>query len=172
MWLVHIFTIFSLSSLSYLMNSLARPVELPCQTCPTCPISLRTSKKWYIFFLFSRRKHIIYCGYSLEVPRWGTSNEYPQHMFSSRNKKKCQYLGKLILVGQVDFDHLLVCGQVIKFDISTTLSYHTSPKSWRGQFYYLFMYLQSACWIANSVDPDHLIWVYSVCLSLSVQILY
>ena len=28
------------------------------------------------------------CGYSLEVPQWGTSNEYPQHMFSWRNKKK------------------------------------------------------------------------------------
>ena len=29
----------------------------------------------------------ICCGYSLEVPHRGTSNEYPQHMFSSRNKK-------------------------------------------------------------------------------------
>ena len=29
----------------------------------------------------------ICCGYSLEVPPWGTSNEYPQHMFSLRNKK-------------------------------------------------------------------------------------
>ena len=27
------------------------------------------------------------CGYSLEVPQRGTFNEYPQHMFSSRNKK-------------------------------------------------------------------------------------
>ena len=27
------------------------------------------------------------CGYSLEAPRQGTSNEYLQHMFSSRNKK-------------------------------------------------------------------------------------
>ena len=26
----------------------------------------------------------ICCGYSLEVPHRGTSNEYPQHMFSSR----------------------------------------------------------------------------------------
>ena len=26
-------------------------------------------------------------GYSLEAPRRGPSNEYPQHMFSSRNKK-------------------------------------------------------------------------------------
>ena len=27
-------------------------------------------------------------GYSLKVPHWGTSKEYPQHMFSLRNKKK------------------------------------------------------------------------------------
>ena len=29
----------------------------------------------------------IFYGYSLEAPHWGTSNEYPQLMFSSRNKK-------------------------------------------------------------------------------------
>ena len=28
------------------------------------------------------------CGYSLEPPRRGGSNEYPQSMFLSRNKKK------------------------------------------------------------------------------------
>ena len=119
-------------------------MELPCPTCPACPISLRTSKTFQTlgqgicsstglhssgyeeypaydiyFFLISRRKHIlwvlirsasvrkIYCGYSLEVPQWGTSNENPQYMFSLRNKKKCQFLGKLILVREVDFDHLL-----------------------------------------------------------------
>ena len=27
------------------------------------------------------------CGYSLEPPLWGGSNEYPQSMFLSRNKK-------------------------------------------------------------------------------------
>ena len=27
------------------------------------------------------------CGYSLELPHWGGSNEYPQSMFLSRNKK-------------------------------------------------------------------------------------
>ena len=27
------------------------------------------------------------CGYSLEPPHWGGSNEYPQSMFLSRNKK-------------------------------------------------------------------------------------
>ena len=38
-----------------------------------------------IFFLFLHEN--IYCGYSLEVPRRGVSNEYPQHMFLWRNKK-------------------------------------------------------------------------------------
>ena len=29
----------------------------------------------------------ICCGYSLEAPQWGASNEYPQHMFQRRNQK-------------------------------------------------------------------------------------
>ena len=33
----------------------------------------------------------IYCGYSLEPPRWGGSNEYLQSMFLSRNKKNNAY---------------------------------------------------------------------------------
>ena len=31
------------------------------------------------------------CGYSLEPPRRGGSNEYPQSMFSSKNKKNIVY---------------------------------------------------------------------------------
>ena len=31
------------------------------------------------------------CGYSLEVPHRGSSNEYPQSMFLSRNKKNNVY---------------------------------------------------------------------------------
>ena len=38
-----------------------------------------------IFFLFLLKN--IDCGYSLEPPRLGGSNEYPQSMFLSRNKK-------------------------------------------------------------------------------------
>ena len=33
----------------------------------------------------------IECGYSLELPRWGSSNEYPQSMVLSRNKKNNVY---------------------------------------------------------------------------------
>ena len=38
-----------------------------------------------IVFLFLYKN--ICCGYSLEAPHQGASNEYPQHMFLSRNKK-------------------------------------------------------------------------------------
>ena len=38
-----------------------------------------------IFFLFLHEN--ICCGYSLEAPYRGASNEYPQHMFLWRNKK-------------------------------------------------------------------------------------
>ena len=41
--------------------------------------------KILIFFLISAQN--IDCGYSLEPPRRGGSNEYPQSMFLSRNKK-------------------------------------------------------------------------------------
>ena len=34
------------------------------------------------------------CGYSLEPPRRGGSNEYPQSMFMSRNKKNYAYTCK------------------------------------------------------------------------------
>ena len=38
----------------------------------------------------------ICCGYSLEAPRQGTSNEYPQHIFSLRNKKIIYLIPTLI----------------------------------------------------------------------------
>ena len=44
-----------------------------------------------IFFLFLH-KNLCY-GYSLEAPQWGTSNEYPEHRFSWRNKKKISIFG-------------------------------------------------------------------------------
>ena len=45
-------------------------------------------------FLISRQKHV--CGYSLEAPRRGASNEYPQHMFWSSNKKTVYLILALI----------------------------------------------------------------------------
>ena len=51
---------------------------------------------YILFFLF--RHENICCGYSLEVPQNGTSNEYPQHMFSCRNKKKHQFFSNEISI--------------------------------------------------------------------------
>ena len=45
--------------------------------------------KFLIFFLISAQN--LDCGYSLEPPRWGGSNEYPQSMFLNRNKKNNIY---------------------------------------------------------------------------------
>ena len=41
-------------------------------------------KKFDIFLIFAQN---IDCGYTLEPPRRGGSNEYPQPMFWSKNKK-------------------------------------------------------------------------------------
>ena len=123
----------------------------PSPTCPSCPISLRTSKKFqftcpgtstlyfidlykkniqimrYIYFFLFLEENICF-GYSLEVPLWGISNEYPQHMFSSRNKKNFNFraskfwLDKWILT--------IIHGQVVKSYNSTPLSYYFSMLSY------------------------------------------
>ena len=49
-------------------------------------------QKSLIFFIFLLKN--IDCGYSLEPPRRGGSNEYPQSMFLSRNKKNNVYPSK------------------------------------------------------------------------------
>ena len=41
-------------------------------------------KKFDIFLIFAQN---IDCGYTLEPPRRGGSNEYPQSMFWSKNEK-------------------------------------------------------------------------------------
>ena len=55
-----------------------------------------TTKKWQFFQIknsdiFHISAQNIDCGYSLEPPRRGGSNEYPQSMFLSRNKKNNAY---------------------------------------------------------------------------------
>ena len=51
-------------------------------------IKIFRKKKYDIFHIFA---HNIDCGYLLETPWWGGSNEYPQSMFLSRNKKNNVY---------------------------------------------------------------------------------
>ena len=44
-------------------------------------------KRGYQVKVFLFLNENICCGYSLEAPRRGASNEYSQHVFLSRNKK-------------------------------------------------------------------------------------
>ena len=53
-----------------------------------------SNQKVSTFFLFLDEN--ICCGYSLEAPPRGTSNEYPQHMFSLRSKKTIHLIPTLI----------------------------------------------------------------------------
>ena len=50
----------------------------------------------YIIFLISAQN--IDCGYSLEPPRRGGSNEYPQSMFLSRNMKNIRIFYLIIFI--------------------------------------------------------------------------
>ena len=55
-----------------------------------------TSKKLKIFRkknsdIFNISTQNIDCGHSLELPQWGSSNEYPQSMFLSKNKNNNIY---------------------------------------------------------------------------------
>ena len=43
-----------------------------------------SKKSFAIFLIFAQNTD---CGYTLELPRRGGSNEYPQSMFWSKNKK-------------------------------------------------------------------------------------
>ena len=58
------------------------------------PDKVFCSWKVLIFFLFLYQT--ICCGYSLEVPQQGASNDYPQHIFSCRNKKNITWTSPFI----------------------------------------------------------------------------
>ena len=47
--------------------------------------NLKISSFYSFFYIFAQN---IDCGYSLEPPRRGGSNEYPQYMLWNKNKKK------------------------------------------------------------------------------------
>ena len=59
-------------------------------------------------FLISPQKHMLW--YSLEAPHRGASNEYPQHMFSWRNKKNINTFGlKIALTSAMTEEQKLAC---------------------------------------------------------------
>ena len=61
----------------------------PCYNLPCIGLD----KRGYQVNIFLISHENIHCGYSLEAPRRGASNEYPQHMFLWRNTKNINTFG-------------------------------------------------------------------------------
>ena len=96
-------------------------------------------------FLFLHKK--ICCGYSLEAPRWGASNEYPQHMFLLRNKKNIStFLLKKM--------HYLEIWDLFKIQYSFSYFMSHNKK----------IYLRTCVPIINSDQPAQLWTAFAVCL--------
>ena len=76
-WFIPIF--YARGLLTYLQHYNIFLIIIPPDTTLFC------TKNLFVFFLFFHKN--IYCGYSLEAPQWGASNEYPQYMFTRRNKE-------------------------------------------------------------------------------------
>ena len=57
-------------------------ITCPCNVYPFIP-TIYTEKLGFagVYLIFLFLIQIIHCGYSLELPRRGGSNVYPQHMF-------------------------------------------------------------------------------------------
>ena len=98
--------------------------------------SWRNNKK-NILFLHEN----ICCGYSLEAPQQGASNEYPQHMFLWRNKKNINTFGlkkapelvlcvQILHMGKVSSGSLIpTSGVILEGDLGekVSLSWLISP---------------------------------------------
>ena len=85
--------------------------------------------KVLIFFLFLHKN--ICCGYLLDAPKWGASNEYPQHMFLWRNKN-IMWLACLIWSSDI-------YRQRNKAQIN-----HLGKAGWPGPFFWLLTELMDA----------------------------
>ena len=62
--------------------------NMPMQNTEIFKVVKIENYQWKMFDIFLIFAQNIDCGYTLEPPRRGGSNEYPQSMFWSKNKKK------------------------------------------------------------------------------------
>ena len=72
-----------------------------------------------ISFLFLHENKC--CGYSLEAPRQGASNEYTQHRFLSRNKKNIMWIPPLICSYGTSMIKEYTCDSIIIWSVGLIL---------------------------------------------------
>ena len=90
-------------------------------------------KKFHIFIIFAKN---IDCGYMLDLPRRGGSNEYPQSMFWGKNKENIHTLVypsftilKWVLKGYTLHRHVFLMKQ--NFNVCSILSVgNYNPATW------------------------------------------
>ena len=95
-------------------------------------------QKALIFFLFLHEN--LCCGYSLEVPHWGTSNEYPQHRFSWRHKS----IFWIPLLSGAMYVHLCFFILFLVFNgftIATDKALFSSKKCWYFSYFSMKTYV-------------------------------
>ena len=120
----------------------AHPTEPPRQVICVVYVSFNiatdkalfsSEKCWYLSY-FSMKTC---CGYSLEAPQRGTSNEYPQHIFLWRNKKNITWI-PLLSVAMFQHCHIKKCynGRLCAMNCLTAKSWlffsssRLKPKAW------------------------------------------
>ena len=89
-----------------------------------------------ISFLFLNEN--ICCGYSLEAPRRGATNEYPQHMFSSRNKKHIMWILPLIC----SYDMIVQIFRLFIIETPSILGKNFSRWLFWNIFFFIFYFSQ------------------------------
>ena len=97
-----------------------------------------------ISFLFLNKN--ICCGYSLEAPQRGASNEYPQHMFSLRNKKNIMWIPPLIC----SYEKKILCGYpFLSVAMKRRINENPCDTCWMYRLNVVFFYVLS-CAAATS----------------------
>ena len=76
--------------------------------------------KMFDFFLIFAQN--IDCGYTLEPPRRGGSNEYPQSMFWSKNKKNIKIFPVKIFIFTAKNNFCIMHGQVFVMYMGTPIA--------------------------------------------------
>ena len=136
----------------------------------SCPLLIyQRSEKKVLLLFFSKNMLCWYFSnfsmkttlwYSLEASQWGTSNEYPQHMFSWRNKKNnYQTIPLWNNVSSTISNDSVKCSEKILIRLHMPFypkylnSYHTSPKVWTNPSDYLSLFLKTTRWVAKHGRP-------------------
>ena len=129
-----------------------------------------------ISFLFLDEN--ICCGYSLEAPCRGASNEYPQHMFSLTNKKNIMWIPPLICSYELRMSSATILLNVSKGQLGTRqaleclifffFSFRNYLQFFFFFFFFFFCVLQSVIFIKGDSY-----WVdYLPCLTREITFVY